>query len=130
MITTVNRGMFQADDFQPAAGNDRPGGMVLAAGALREFFGAYERWMIGTPSPTPSPTAAAATTTTPAGSDGAAAAPLVRRTFRQALRREVESFAKVLRDGKGWEPFTFAAEPRAGEAVEEDADCGMSSLTI
>jgi CRISPR-associated protein Cas1 len=107
VITVVNRGMFQADDFHPVMG-DRGEGLALTAGALREFFGAYERWMIGVP-------------------EGAAAAGEGRRLpFRQAMRREVESFAGVLRDGKEWEPYVFGEEAAGGE---EESDGGVS-LTI
>lgn len=106
VITVVNRGMFQAGDFHPVLG-DHGEGMALMPGALREFFGAYERWMIGKPGP--------------AGSGGA-------EPFRQALRREVESFAGVLRDGKEWEPYPFD-EAAGGEGTEED-EGGPVSLTV
>ncbi len=83
VLTMVNRGMFSQEDFEQ---NDRNAGLYLRPGPQREFFAAYERWML-----------------TPAGTkDGGKA-----RTFRSLLGAEADAFSRFLREGGQWSPFSY-----------------------
>lgn len=46
VLSLVNKGMVNAEHFRPAG--DRPG-VFLSPGAMKKYFGEYERWMLDRP---------------------------------------------------------------------------------
>jgi CRISPR-associated protein Cas1 len=82
VLAMVNRGDFEAGDFQP--GGDREG-VFLTPKAMRRFFAEYERRLL---------------------EHGEAPKPT--RSFRDLLKREVEKFSAALREKQKWAPFRLA----------------------
>jgi len=93
VLTTVNRGQIQAEDFEK---RDDHGGLFLKPEAMRGFFEAWERWML-----------------TPVAREGEKPV-----HFRDLLRQEVANFAAMLRTGSKWDPYGFGPlrELKEGEA--------------
>ena len=95
VMTEVNRGVFQAEDFQA---RDDHHGVVLTPVALRKFFEAYERWMLAG-----------------VGKQGEA-----KVTFRDCLQEEVRRFARFMMEGGEWQPFRYPLE--TGDAAEASSE--------
>ena len=103
-LTLINRNVLGTDDFH--SGGERPG-VFLTPGAMRRYFGEYERWMLERPGVN----TGAGGTTSPAGP-----------CFRDRLKSEVERLAAALRESKPFEPFRFGGQ--------EEAECNTLSVTI
>ena len=101
VLAMVNKGMFEADDFQPAGDRE---GVFLAPKAMRRFFAEYERRMLAHD-----------------GHEGEQEKPMP--CFRDLLKHEVEKFAASLRDKEPWTPFRF-------DRLAQEAACDTSSVTI
>ena len=82
VLTSVNRTVFQADDFVE---RDEHGSMVLKPGAMRTFFESYEHWL-----------------QEPVGTEGGKA-----MSFRVLLRREVEKLCRALEGTGEFGPYRF-----------------------
>lgn len=88
VLTLINRRVIAEEDFRP--GGEGPG-VFLAPGALKRFFGEYERWMLDTKQ-----------------SGGG--------SFRGRLKAEVEGFAAALGRGEGWQAFRYGVAEKKEEA--------------
>jgi CRISPR-associated protein Cas1 len=99
VLTLINRGVLGAEDFRSQG---ERAGTFLSPGALKRFFGEYERWMLdrGT------------------GDGGAGTRP----SFRERLKADVEGLAAALRTGQPFTPYRFDAP--------EETECNTSSVTI
>jgi CRISPR-associated protein Cas1 len=82
VLTSVNRSVFRPADFAPA---DDHGGVILHPAAMHTFFEQFEKWMQDPISLKDKPPV----------------------SFRQCLRRQVESFSRFVRDDSQFAPFTF-----------------------
>jgi len=103
VLNLVNKGMINSEHFRPAG--DRPG-VFLSLGALKKYFGEYERWMLEHPAAHD-------------GKDGTTAP-----RFRDLLKTEVERLAAALRDNLPFQPYRFDNEKKG------EAPCNTSSVTI
>jgi CRISPR-associated protein Cas1 len=105
VLSLLERGVFGREDF----GSAESGGVLLAARALREFFGQYERWMQA-----------------PRRTGSVEGPP-----FRELLRREVRRFLLFLRGQAPLQPYRFGAleEDGASAVLEKGAECDISSVT-
>ena len=92
VLTVLNKKMFSGDDFFEGPGK----AIFLKEDALRRFLELYETWMIQKPA--------------------------VGIPFREATRRQGESFVRHLQKKAEWEPYIWL--------VEEDKTCSTSSVTI
>ncbi|MBK7931777.1 MAG: CRISPR-associated endonuclease Cas1 [Bryobacterales bacterium] len=82
VLAIINRGEFQASDFQTREGGQ---GLLLSTDALKRFLAAYERWMLVAHL-----------------SAGKHLPP-----FRQVLKNEAEDFLGGLRKPETWKPFHY-----------------------
>lgn len=94
VLRLVNLGVLGGSDFHSDAAENQA---LLTPEAAKRFFAEYENWMIR-----------------PRGEG--------RRSYRQALRLDVERLASALENGLAWEPFRLSPDP---EDVAKSASTGV-----